>query len=98
MPPTPDGLLKFCRDVSFTNNVHHEASGQTFSIPPPGADQNTWTGDVQQGLKDEISDVMMQIYGKDAEAFEFKSFRICWYTTHLSLRLVDYSCFENMWL
>ena len=78
MPPTKAGLLKFCRDVSFTHKVHHAASGQTISVPPEAPNLSTWGQDVPSGLKEEIVRVMKQIYGKETEGFQFESYRLCW--------------------
>ncbi|KAL8714148.1 MAG: hypothetical protein Q9220_001876 [cf. Caloplaca sp. 1 TL-2023] len=78
MPPTPDGLLKFCRDVSFTHNIYHTASGQTISVPPSPPSQSTWSQDVPPGLKEEAFNVMTQTYGKEVEGLEFESYRMCW--------------------
>ncbi|KAL8747091.1 MAG: hypothetical protein Q9190_000998 [Brigantiaea leucoxantha] len=78
MPPTPDNLLKFCRDFSFTHKTHHAASGQTISVPPLSPSQSTWSQDVPQGLKDEIREVMTRMYGREVEGFKFESYRMCW--------------------
>ncbi|RQM06696.1 hypothetical protein DH86_00001309, partial [Scytalidium sp. 3C] len=75
LPPSPDGILKFCVDVSFTNNSYHEISGQTISIPPEGIDTQY---SVPKGLEMECHRVVERIYGKELEGFEFDSFRICW--------------------
>lgn len=52
--PTKDGVLKFNSELSFTNNVYHEESDQTISIPPAAQSQNTWSQDVPQTLKDDV--------------------------------------------
>jgi sarcosine oxidase / L-pipecolate oxidase len=39
LPPTADGTLKFCVDVSFKNTNLHPASGQMISAPPDEPDQ-----------------------------------------------------------
>ena len=78
MPPNKAGLLKFCRDVSFTHKTHHAASNQIISVPPDAPGLSTWGQDVPSGLKKEIAHVMQQIYGKEAEGFEFESYRLCW--------------------
>ena len=78
MPPTKAGLLKFCRDVSFTHNVHHAASDQIISVPPKAPNLSTWGQDVPSGLKQEVDHVKKQIYGKKTEGLEFESYRICW--------------------
>ena len=78
MPPTKSGLLKFCRDVSFTHNIYHAASHQTISVAPDAPSLSTWGQDVPSGLKKEIAHVMHQLYGKETEGFEFESYRLCW--------------------
>lgn len=85
LPPTPDGLLKFCVDVSFMNNSLHVKSGKMISAPPDQPDQAQHT--IPQSLKDECRRVVKGIYGKKLENFEFDSFRICWYE---SLSSIDY--------
>ena len=78
MPPTKVGLLKFCRDVSFTHKIHHSASNQIISVPPDTPSLSTWGQDAPSGLKKEIAHVMQRIYGKETEGFEFDSYRLCW--------------------
>ncbi len=80
MPPTPDGELKFCRDVSFTNSVKHPVSGQTISVPPITSGKTQWTApeNVPSGLREELYTVMKGIYGKEAEGMNLDTFRLCW--------------------
>jgi sarcosine oxidase/L-pipecolate oxidase len=77
LPPTADGILKFCVDVSFKNTNLHPASGQMISAPPDEPDQAQHT--IPSGLIAECSRVVKGIYGRELENFEFDSFRICWY-------------------
>jgi sarcosine oxidase/L-pipecolate oxidase len=77
LPPTPDGILKFCVDVSFKNTNLHPTSGQMISAPPEKPDQAQNT--IPPSLKAECSRVVKGIFGKEHEKFEFDSFRICWY-------------------
>lgn len=78
LPPTHDGVLKFCRDVTFTNKLYHAESNQTISAPPSRASQRTWGQDVPSSLKQEIFDVMVKIFGNEVKGFEFESYRMCW--------------------
>ncbi|KAI9871194.1 MAG: hypothetical protein M1830_004434 [Pleopsidium flavum] len=80
MPPTPDGELKFCRDVSFTNSVKHPASGQTISVPPITSGKTQWTApeNISSELREELYTVMGGIYGKGAEGMNLDTFRLCW--------------------
>ncbi|RFU33658.1 hypothetical protein B7463_g2708, partial [Scytalidium lignicola] len=73
LPPTVDGLLKFCVDMSFTNNSYHEKSGQRISAPPEESQY-----EASNTLQMECRRVVEGIYGKELEGFEFDSFRICW--------------------
>jgi sarcosine oxidase / L-pipecolate oxidase len=75
--PTPEGLLKFCVDVSFKNTSLHEKSGQMISAPPDQADQAQHT--IPQSLKGECTRVVKGIYGKELADFQFDSYRICWF-------------------
>ena len=77
LPMTPDGILKFCVDVSFMNTSLHEKSGQLISAPPDQPDQAQHT--TSQKLKDECSRVVKGIFGKELGGATFDSFRICWY-------------------
>lgn len=76
LAPTPEGVLKFCVDVSFKNTTLHERSGQNISAPPNHPDQEQHN--VSQILKDECARVVRGIYGKTLEYYQFDSFRICW--------------------
>lgn len=78
VPTTSDGILKFNHEVSFTNNFYHEESKQTISVPPTAINQSTWTQNVPQGLKDECTKVVNNIYGKEAKEFVIESYRMCW--------------------
>lgn len=82
LPPTLDGLLKFCVDVSFMNTSLHAKSGQMISAPPDQLDQAQH--DIPQSLKDECFRVVKGIYGKELEDVHFDSFRICWYNPSIS--------------
>src|SRR6266536_2428588 len=77
LAPTPEGLLKFCVDVSFKNTSLHQKSGQMVSAPPDEADQAQHQ--IPESLKAECSRVVKSIYGKELSGFNFDSFRICWY-------------------
>jgi hypothetical protein len=76
LPPTADGLLKFCVDVSFKNSLKDELSQQVISAPPDMVDQNQH--EVSETLKEECSRVVKEIFGKELAGSQFDSFRICW--------------------
>ncbi|PSS12238.1 hypothetical protein M430DRAFT_29959 [Amorphotheca resinae ATCC 22711] len=76
LPPTSDGMLKFCVDVSFKNTSLHPKSGQMISAPPSQPDQAQHT--VSQSLQAECTRVMKGIYGNELKDAQFESFRICW--------------------
>lgn len=78
IPPTDDSKVKFNYEVSFTNKMPHEASGDIISTPPKRASRSTWSQDVPQGLKDEISTVMRHTYGCWANDLQIEGFRMCW--------------------
>lgn len=78
IPPGPLGLVKCTHELSFTNNIFHEASQQTISAPPERTTQSTWSQDVPQGLKDETLTVRNQLYGKWTKGLEAEYFRMCW--------------------
>ena len=76
-PPTPEKVMKFCRDISFSNFYKHAESGQMISTPPLDQ-EDEGQSNVPLGLKDEIQTVMKGIWGKQAEGMEIDSYRICW--------------------
>lgn len=78
IPPTPEGLLKFTYETSFTNKIFHKALGQTISVPPEALNQNTWHSEVPQGLKDEVLGVKAAFYGKAVEDLKVESYRMAW--------------------
>lgn len=78
IPPTSEGLLKFTFELSFTNKIPHEASGQIISVPPSRLTQSTWSQDVPQSYKDEVRTVMKHVYGKELAGIEPENYRMCW--------------------
>ena len=80
MPPTPDGQLKFIRDVTFKNTVEHAASGQMISVPVISTERSQWTSPqtIPAGLREELAIVMKGIYGNQAQDLKPDTFRICW--------------------
>lgn len=58
--------------------THHSASNQNFSVPPVPVGQSTWGQDVPQGLKDEVQNIVWNIYGKKIPGLELESYRMCW--------------------
>ncbi|KAL8687403.1 MAG: hypothetical protein Q9218_006412 [Villophora microphyllina] len=78
-PPTPEKVIKFTRDISFSNFQPHKASNQSISSPP--FDQpNEGQQDVPESLKQEIQTVMTGIWGRQFSDNDMKisSYRICW--------------------
>ncbi|PQE22930.1 FAD dependent oxidoreductase protein [Rutstroemia sp. NJR-2017a BBW] len=76
LPPTPDGILKFCVDVSFKNTLKHDSSRQLISAPPAVPDQAQNV--VPASMQGECRRVMKGIYGREVDDLQFDSFRICW--------------------
>jgi hypothetical protein len=86
IPMNTEGKLKFNFEVSYTNLVHHEASGQTISVPPVRTSQSTWSHDVPEQLKQNLKTVVEHVYGKNAPGLSIQSYRMCWYEySHLSV-------------
>ncbi|KAL9032220.1 MAG: hypothetical protein Q9180_006622 [Flavoplaca navasiana] len=80
MPPV-DGLLKFISDVSIKNTVLHPASGQYISIPFTDKTKSQWTSpeDIPRKLREELDDVIKNIYGKKAaDDLKIIIMRLCW--------------------
>ncbi|KAL8897116.1 MAG: hypothetical protein Q9207_007377, partial [Kuettlingeria erythrocarpa] len=77
-PPTPEKVIKFTRDISFSNFQAHKASGQSISSPPIDRPNEGQT-DVPESLKREIQTVMNGIWGRQFSDNEMKisSYRIC---------------------
>lgn len=80
MPPTADGELKFCRDLSFTNSIIHSTSDQTISVPSFTSGETQWTtpADMCTALRQELHGVMRGIYGHEADGLDLETFRLCW--------------------
>jgi sarcosine oxidase / L-pipecolate oxidase len=69
MPLTEEKLgeytVKFCRDESYRNTCKHEASGQSFSMPPDEPDQAQRAP--SEGLKAMLEVVKKGILGEKAK-------------------------------
>ncbi|PVH74801.1 sarcosine oxidase [Cadophora sp. DSE1049] len=76
IPPNAANQLKFWRDVSFMNTVHHEVSGENISMPPDQADYAQW--EVTPGMKRELQAVCKGAFGDKAKNWDLHKFRICW--------------------
>ena len=81
MPITPDGQMKFIRDVTWKNTVDHPASGQSFSVPLTTPDRSQWTSPekIPLGLREEVEMVVKGIYGADGTSLMPNTLRMCWY-------------------
>jgi hypothetical protein len=79
IPPTPDCLLKFTFELSFTHMAYHEQLKKAISIPPDPVSQNIWSQDIPLGLKQELRRVMKHMYGTEAEGLEAETYKMCWY-------------------
>lgn len=75
IPPNPENELKFWRDVSFRNTVHHH-SGQNISMPPTDPDYGQW--EVPKTLRDELDSVTKAIFGGASQDFHITNYRMCW--------------------
>lgn len=91
IPPTPDGLLKFTFELSFTNMEKHEKSGQIISMVPSRVSQSTWSHDVPEGLQKEVRTVIKHVYGKEVEGLEVENYRMCWYVVPLIFILFSFA-------
>ena len=80
MPPTPDGQLKFIRDIPFKNTEDHAASNQKMSIPLTNIDGSQWTlpSKMPTGIRNEIVTVMNGIFGKEVKNLQPSQMRFCW--------------------
>ena len=67
--------VKFCRDESFKNTSKHEASGQSFSMPPDEPDQAQRSPN--EGLKARL-DTVKGILGAKSKDIQLDSYRVCW--------------------
>ena len=81
MPPTPEGYLKFIRDIPLANTVEHRASKTKMSITPAAKELTQWTSPdtIPTTLQEEIETVISGIFGPTAEK-ELKpdQLRLCW--------------------
>jgi hypothetical protein len=71
-------MLKVNCEDSFTNMVLHEESGQNISVPPEHIGQSTWSQEVLKGLKQEVSRVVENTYGKEIAGIVPEGYRMCW--------------------
>ena len=80
MPPTPEGELKFIRDIKFANTVTDEKSGKQMLVPLTGKYTSQWTDPekVPLGLREEIRTVIKGIYGKHGTDLTPAKYRFCW--------------------
>ena len=80
MPPTPEGELKFIRDIKFANTVLHEKTGEEMLVPLTGKDTSQWTdpSKIPSGLREEIGIVIKGIYGKYGDDLKPSKYRFCW--------------------
>ncbi|KAL9108761.1 MAG: hypothetical protein Q9227_006557 [Pyrenula ochraceoflavens] len=84
MPPTPDGKLKFNRDIPFTNTVTHSPSGHEISVPliRPSSHQYLSPSELSStypSLFSEVNTVISGIYGPDSlEQLKPTTYRLCW--------------------
>ena len=76
-PPTSEKVMKFCRDISFSNFYKHAESGRVISTPPLDQEDEGQPSTPQR-LKDEIQIVMKGIWGRRAKCMEIDCYRICW--------------------
>jgi len=81
MPPTPDGYLKFIRDIPLANKLFHPASQTYISVAPESAEGTEWTApeNLPKVLRDEMTTVIAGIFGPEA-ARELvpQHLRLCW--------------------
>ena len=80
MAPTPDGELKFIRDIKFANTVTHEKSGKQILVLMTGRHTSQWTDadKIPLGLREEIATVIKGIYGKHSTDLTPAKYRFCW--------------------
>lgn len=81
MPITPDGQMKFIRDVTWKNTVKYENSEQAISIPITTPARSQWTSpeNIPLGLREEIETVVKGIYGQEeGKRLMPNTLRMCW--------------------
>ena len=80
MPPTPDGELKFIRDVKFANTITYPKTGEEMMVPMLGGKLSQWTQPeaILSGLREEMATVIRGIYGKHVDGLELARYRFCW--------------------
>lgn len=78
IPPNKDHRAKFNYELSFTEKTFHTPSGQHISMPPLEQSKSTWSQDVPQQPKDEVSRVVRHTYGDLITEKKDEEFRMCW--------------------
>jgi sarcosine oxidase / L-pipecolate oxidase len=80
MGMTPDGILKFNCDISFTNMGVHPITQEAMSIPPVLRGETTWTsGTFPKVLKERSQKVLKGSYGRLVDGLEINEYRMCWH-------------------
>jgi hypothetical protein len=80
MGMTPDGILKFNCDISFTNMRAHPATGEQMSIPPDSTDETGWTTEsFPKKLRERSDKVKKGCYGAAVDGMKVEAYRMCWY-------------------
>ncbi|KAL8748414.1 MAG: hypothetical protein Q9184_007320 [Pyrenodesmia sp. 2 TL-2023] len=81
MPITPNGQMKFIRDVTWKNTIKHHESGQSLSVPITTPSRSQWSSpsDIPMGLREEIDTVVKGIYGEEeGKKLQPNTLRMCW--------------------
>ncbi|KAL8890837.1 MAG: hypothetical protein Q9215_002063 [Flavoplaca cf. flavocitrina] len=81
LPITPDGQMKFIRDVPWKNTVKHQASRQSISVPLTTPARSQWSkpSELPKGLREEIGMVIKGIYGEtQGSQLVPQRMRMCW--------------------
>ncbi|KAK3390090.1 FAD dependent oxidoreductase [Podospora didyma] len=82
MGMTPDGVLKFNCDISFTNNLLHPATQKVMSIPPTEIGETSWTsGYFPKLFKERSAKVLEGSYGELVKCLPIEKYRMCWDAT-----------------
>ncbi|KAK4185038.1 FAD dependent oxidoreductase [Podospora australis] len=76
--PPFKGKLKLNCEVSFTSMTYHDGLKKEISIPPKPESQSTFSHDVCEGLKQEVGNVVKNVYGDHVKGINIESYRMCW--------------------
>lgn len=57
---------------------HHAGLGKLISVPPTAESKTSFGQDVPKGLKQEVGNVVKNVFGSHIRGLKIESYRMCW--------------------